>query len=942
MADPIKYDKLFTPQNSNIFPMANSTQGGQLVTEYNLKSRESVTSDLSIPYSGHSFCKTINDFELSGSGSVLTIGVGSAVIDGHYVELLSATNIDVSDLELPDGTIYIGLRINYINEDNFDITNVRTGAIQPELTQDDQLVYPGVSVVFSDSLFDISTVSTRSAVVYDLYLGSAQVVSGSFVGTNTNTSDSKIQCLDASRISGLSSTATQSDDTAGASEKLYYVYNGKTGWCDASTNLINWGPVRDVNENIVSYIRHPQIATGDSPYDTANAGTGFVNIDDEISLRVSHKTIDSPDESTPVWKDNYFKLPTADYFNDTAGVVNSEYTSIIKSINRRLSDLQLFGTGHCLGIIDSISDVSELPGPPEDSSAGDYIVVLRDTSPSAYSQYSGTSEYLTTVYMLQGHIATRLSLTNVADASMTYPYVSNKLLSPGEFTFGNYSGGKPDVTNIYAIPKGMRIAQITDIQEAFADYSLQYDAQLSSLFNTYWDPNGPTPLHGSLTDYVVFRYTDNTTNVISYYYAIVAELSAATPTWSSPIVVNGQAVLATTASIGGFYNTEQGTTYNAGYVGLDDSGRLRLWDYNLLAQGTLAYQLCESNRSPIVIGASGMSAEDIQADLTDSVNERIMFPAGSPQSTTINTSGEYVVQWDGIDPETGLYISDNAPAYTADQLQSMQVAYNYVRLQVVVPSEGTIEIRNIDSRFGTYLDVTLVSDTSSTATVRFSNIEKLKVNVQNMQAVNTNLEFVNCNIYYDPALFGMTNCTFVDARIWSDQIGLHIDGLHIIQEPFNNYAEITDLSDADSDATVDMHLGCALRGLTYNSQLEIIGADVAFQYLGTAQDADSTLSRIYILDSFKIPQGSILGYDEKCMIYPLHFDGSVRYYYNAEDIGIVCVDLSIAGRSYYQDDSQDSVKFICEVNAHTCQYGGSADLTNFNQGTTRVISGYAI
>ena len=40
--------KRFSVGTTNIFPIANSTAGGQLLTEYNLRSRESVNTNQSV------------------------------------------------------------------------------------------------------------------------------------------------------------------------------------------------------------------------------------------------------------------------------------------------------------------------------------------------------------------------------------------------------------------------------------------------------------------------------------------------------------------------------------------------------------------------------------------------------------------------------------------------------------------------------------------------------------------------------------------------------------------------------------------------------------------------------------------------------------------------------------------------------------------------------
>ena len=137
----------FPVASTNIFPLVNSKQGGQLVTEYNLKSREMVATNPDIKYAvGPSFIHSLDDFKIklledsdvpeydatktydkgdycsynndtyvcivkittpevfdsehwaktSISTSIIQISEGRAVINGHYVETLAPMIIDLN------------------------------------------------------------------------------------------------------------------------------------------------------------------------------------------------------------------------------------------------------------------------------------------------------------------------------------------------------------------------------------------------------------------------------------------------------------------------------------------------------------------------------------------------------------------------------------------------------------------------------------------------------------------------------------------------------------------------------------------------------------------------------------------------------------------------------------------------------------------------------
>ena len=137
----------FAVASTNIFPLVNSTKGGQLVTEYNLRSREMVGTDPDITYEvGPSYTHGQSDFAVSllsdmeapeysdketysigqyvtynsvtyvcidaivkpepfdsanwivvsSASSILQIAPGRAVINGHYVETLAPMIVDLA------------------------------------------------------------------------------------------------------------------------------------------------------------------------------------------------------------------------------------------------------------------------------------------------------------------------------------------------------------------------------------------------------------------------------------------------------------------------------------------------------------------------------------------------------------------------------------------------------------------------------------------------------------------------------------------------------------------------------------------------------------------------------------------------------------------------------------------------------------------------------
>ena len=156
----------FTVDATNIFPCANTTKGGQLVTEFNLKSRESIGTHESVKYRiGPSFVHSIDDFYVSimndatgyfpnqnnnavtVSSSVLKINEGRGIIDGHFVETLVPVTIDLTFENAKaaqnsepkvEGKLCVVLRIMYSTEQTMSC------AICSENADD---MYEGVQIV---------------------------------------------------------------------------------------------------------------------------------------------------------------------------------------------------------------------------------------------------------------------------------------------------------------------------------------------------------------------------------------------------------------------------------------------------------------------------------------------------------------------------------------------------------------------------------------------------------------------------------------------------------------------------------------------------------------------------------------------------------------------------------------------------------------------------
>ena len=147
--------KRFSVGTTNIFPVANSTAGGQLLTEYNLGSRESVSTNPDVKYMiGPSYVHSMDDYyvriqqddsNVKISSSTLEILPGRAVVNGHFIESLAPILIDLAAANASrqsgepalKGELSVGLKVMY------STTETMAGSM---LVENDENVYEGIQV----------------------------------------------------------------------------------------------------------------------------------------------------------------------------------------------------------------------------------------------------------------------------------------------------------------------------------------------------------------------------------------------------------------------------------------------------------------------------------------------------------------------------------------------------------------------------------------------------------------------------------------------------------------------------------------------------------------------------------------------------------------------------------------------------------------------------
>lgn len=393
----------FPVATTTIFPISNSVAGGQLLTEYNLRCKDFVSSWSEIGYeSATSFVHGKNDFDVrvqqddTGvilSNSTLEVMPGMAVINGHFIKQEAVMAVDLlegnKELQLRGeapliGKLAIGLRVYYSTE------STMVGALAPENDQD---VYEGVQIVVqpeSKLITPEDSPKDQTKVNCNLKLATFTFLDNKIRGVVNNVD--KIKNIQAERIANIDSIISGNYvSKEGINPKKLYVLAGKNingtvndTWCDATDSLVVWdsNPVRTKDK--------PKYAH--ATFDVAEDG--------KTELVLPHKNIDGmkvtlDEKNEDYKKDEWYKdvtlaLPAADYSTNTSGTVTPAYTKRIKAVSNKLDSFFQLIKGKQVAYIEILNNLNELPPINSNWSAGDYTLVDVDN----YAlQAEGSAQY---------------------------------------------------------------------------------------------------------------------------------------------------------------------------------------------------------------------------------------------------------------------------------------------------------------------------------------------------------------------------------------------------------------------------------------------------------------------------------------------------------------------------------------------------------------------
>lgn len=823
----------FPAQATNLFPAANLTSGGQLVTEFNMRSREMVVTDPRIDYQvGPSFVHGTKDFEVSVlsdaggaliNGYTLSIAPGRAVINGHYVETLVPMTIDLVEANaalasqsrpILKGTLGIGIRTFYSTDETV------AGSILVENEQDMLMGIQLVVLPLEEIITPSDSPTDQSRVTADVLLATFTYLNNKISAIKNLTS--KMQYIPSERVRNLNEIVSSSYITKrGLNSKKLYAFAGKG--TDPETGLDTW---EDVTDSMIVWDVEPTRTQVPSPYREAQ----IVALPSGAYFVLPHKQVagmSGDNGNAEYYAPKIIEIPSADYTTSSTGMVNKEYTAQIKDIADKVSQFRTSLTGKQIYFMESRAMDDETLPPINDLwQCGDYILVRSDYF------YLGDSD---------------------SESAPSTMYV----VLPGQVLTTQFvSSGDGDTFNDVPVP-----ASISGVELGYQNW---YEASGKpepetvdpEFYPEFFSPSdhvrGIPGTTGDWVDYFRIRYYRQDVpdhGYTDYFYAVK---TAGPREWSGAVLVTGSISLATEEIIGGFLNTSD-DAIDYGYVRLDETGHLRLVDYNLLRSGTLAYQLGQDITLP-----STDDLAEIQNNLNEYVNERVAFPS--------------TMSHGALSPMIHVYI---------DIPESEEAA--------------ELEISGIDSRFNTAVCLHIQGNAGSNVAINISDCEKIMIDpdISGTPVIN----IFRCNLFYDSTVFEyIKNCErdpsiygdfngFRDLTIWYEKIDnehpdLQVNGMTVSE--INSAVIAADINYWREDGTAanDNDYLIALKSITFSGEGDIIGLEVLAANNSTDNIAQGEK---IIVGEFVLPQGSSLVYPVACLTRKLKVTGNFTTAYYSDE-----------------------------------------------------------
>ena len=253
------------------------------------------------------------------------------------------------------------------------------------------------------------------------------------------------------------------------------------------------------------------------------------------------------------------------------------------------------------------------------------------------------------------------------------------------------------------------------------------------------------------------------------------------------------------------------------------------------------------------------------------------------------------------------YLDESVNDRVAFRLNSLpSTTPDMINVYIPLPEEeGVLNIYDLDSRFDTGVYLHFITESSkdySNIIINISNCEKIRIDSSiTMTTSGPMINIFRSCLYYDaevinyvrlcdpenkralifpdPNFTGFENLTLWYARFLSSDPDLIVNGMEVSQP---NVAMITqDISFWSEDIPDDNHYSYALRSITLSGSGKLIACSLYVSNSTTTTAPIVTTRHIIIGGDFVLPQGSALNYPTACINSPLKVTGTFTTAYPA-------------------------------------------------------------
>lgn len=815
----------FPANTTNIFPIANSKTGGQLLTEFNLRSRESVLTNESVKYMiGPSYCHSENDFivrlqedelGVAVSSTTLEITDGRALVNGHYVESLVNVTVDLAEANRQlkasgrgelKGRLGIGLRAMYSTEQTLS-ASMRIENNQNLMTGIQIVILPIGRIASGYFVLPEQTPDSDELVTCHLKLAEFYYLNGQIKSIKQN--KDKTVAISASRVGDFAGLLDEHYLTKdGLNPKKIYTLAGKSSdgqkilgkptWCDSTDSMFIWQKA----SKLTTTLKDPNLDQAEFGvmYSDGRIAKNIINDESKASnetivLELPHKSVDgrmwNAEGLEEFYNPRILHLPQANYEQGLPGTVTSDYTNCIKAINEKVNNFYNLPRGRQRGFIDVLDarsakdfntqeyDSNEehiLPNLNPNWQPGDYILVREDNTVTTSSDLIAAPSSL---YIVLPPQVSRIELQDKT------PRTSEDDLPLGH-------DGIEIMRRVRSYPGSEYDSKELVLQTIASEFNFNNPNQYNTDFGIYSSYAGETNtalrgMYKQMSKSSVYALGKNETT------------GSATP----PILLEGY------DGTDIYYDYQDYITLEVINVPvLDDSG-------NLLKKVTYYYYFAVTNvisntksySDPILLtGSIPLATEDAiggfynvgESNLDNGYVIRDSSGHLKLLDYSLLRSGVLAYQLgedkdfgsglsiDELQSELDEYVNDRVAFRT--QSQASQIEANDGNSKIIkitlnlteIDSEsyGSLTIKNIDSRWGTSVHLVITGKANSNTTINIVNCEKIRVT---FALSGSDIDF---EAGYGPTLNVYDSCIYYDASL--------IDYIHMCDRVYSSTATTSD------------------------------------------------------------------------------------------------------------------------------------------------------